>query len=97
MTKQKFLHTQAEWLLGDLKLTHLRGVNAEWVEETQTAVLTFYFDNEPSAMEIEEASEICTEIIATFSNALLEEHYIVWEPSKKLPNNSNWVYVREDE
>ncbi len=97
MNNQEFLQTQAKWLLDDLKIAHLRGVTARWNEENQTAVMTFYFDREPTENEIEEASVICTEIIATFSNGLLEENYLVWVSSKRLPSCPYWVYIREDE
>lgn len=64
----------------------VRGIAAFWKEKENTACLSFYFDGEISNNDKEEASDICTYIIAHFPDGLLEENYIRWDYPKPLPN-----------
>ncbi len=62
---------------------NIRGVTAYW--KNNTACLSFYFDGEPTENDIENASDICGNVIASFSEGLLEEHYIRYDYPRKLP------------
>src|SRR5262245_49955067 len=73
----------------------IRGVTAVWKDDL-TANISFYFDGEITEDDFDSASDACGEIIAQFSNGLLEENYIRLDYPKPLPNE-NLAYKRKDE
>jgi hypothetical protein len=93
MNLQQKLSSEAKWVLDDIPIKKLRGVIAEWKDET--AFITFYFETEPSEDDLEEASVYCGEIIARFPSGLLNEEYLTVEISTPLPQSTFWVYKKE--
>jgi hypothetical protein len=83
MNIQENLLYITELELKRLNSNKIRGVTAYWNDNT--ACLSFYFDGAISDEDIENASEVCTYIIAHFSNGLLEENYIRLDYPKPLP------------
>jgi len=75
-------------------LSKVKGVMAEWGELENTAYIAFYFDDQPTENELEDASDACGEIIAHCSNALLHEDYIRLE--SPLPESPFWAYKRPE-
>src|SRR5262245_61287297 len=61
----------------------LRGVTAMWKDET--AHISFYFSEKPTEQELEDASDVCTEIIASIPKGMMEENYIVLKYPQHLP------------
>lgn len=59
------------------------GVTAFWKDET--AYITIFFDIEPNEDDLENASCICTEIIANFPVGMLDEHYVFLKNPEELP------------
>ncbi len=82
---QEHLLYITELIINDLHLQKMRAVTAEWIEIENTASMSFYFDDQATEEEIEEAAIACVEIIAHCSNGLLEEHFIRWDYPKPLP------------
>lgn len=76
-----------------LKSNKLRGVTAYWKDKT--AYLSFYFQGELTDDDIEQASDVCTYIIAHFPDGLLEEKFIRWDHPKPLPTQF-LAYKREE-
>lgn len=68
-----------------LKSNKLRGVTAYWKDKT--ACISFYFQGELTDDDIEQASDVCTYIIAHFPDGLLEEKFIRWDYPTPLPDN----------
>ena len=77
--------------------TKIRGVTAQWKEETLTTHISFYFDGEADENELELASDTCGEIIAHVPIGVMEEDYIRLDSPDPLPESSFWAYKREDE
>jgi hypothetical protein len=82
--QQHLLYLTKEELKNN-KLSKLRGVAAVWKDPV--ACISFYFDGEVSEEDIQEASDICTYIIAHFPQGELEENYLRWDYPKSLPEN----------
>ncbi len=72
----------------------LRGVLATWKEKENMASISFYFDGQVTDDELEDASVICSEIIAHCMNAVLEEHYFRLDKPAKLPKSNYWAYIK---
>ncbi len=72
----------------------IRGVSAYWRNEDHTACLGFYFDGPIKDEDPEEASSLSGEIIAQFSEGLLEENYIRLDSPAPLPETPFWGYKR---
>jgi hypothetical protein len=81
--QQHLLYLTKEELKNN-KLSKLRGVTAVWKDPT--ACISFYFDGEVSEEEVQEASDICTYIMAHIPQGRLEENYYRWDYPKPLPN-----------
>jgi len=64
---------------------NIRGVTAVW--KNDTAYITFYFAKPPTEIEQEDASVICTEIVAHMPRGMLEDQYFTLEVSKPLPSD----------
>lgn len=77
-------------------ISKIRGVEAVWKENENTACISFYFNEEPTEVEQEEAAVCCTEIIAHCSNAMLEENYIRWKFPLPLPESRFWAYKKPE-
>ena len=73
----------------------LRGVTAIWRDDT--ANISFYFNDTPTEEEWENASEVCTEIVAHLPKGMLEENSYVLKYPKPLPNPEFIAYKREEE
>ena len=78
----------------ELNSPRIRGVIAKWQEEKNTLSLSFYVDGQPTEEELEDYSATCGEIIASCSNALMEENYIRWDYPKPLPDQEFLAYSR---
>lgn len=77
------------------RLANLRGVTAEWRDETVR--LNYYFDRPPTEEEREEASELSTEVLAGFWSDLLKEDCITLSSDHPLPVSEFWAYKRQGE
>jgi hypothetical protein len=78
-----------------LKLPSLRGVTAYWRIEDNTACVTFYFHDQISENDQEEASDLCAGIIANFPEGLLEERYVRLDYPAPLPEQ--FLVYKNDE
>lgn len=85
MNIQKHVEHLTKISFKELNLNNLRGVTAQWKNEENTLALSMYFDGEPTEEEKDDVSAICAEIIASFSDALMEENYMRWDYPKPLP------------
>ena len=94
MNYEEKLKVRATGILIGFPLSNVRGVTAEWVEDT--AVITFYFDGPSTEDDIDECSVACTEIIAAFSEGFLEERYIRLDSPSPLTKSKFWVYKRSE-
>lgn len=83
MNKQEQLLYITNLRVQEMGLPCIRCVTAYWKDNT--ACLTFYFDRTPLEEDIENASDICGEIIASFPDGLLEENYTKWGDPNPLP------------
>jgi hypothetical protein len=63
----------------------IKGVTAIW--EDDTAYISIYFDEKPTEEELEDSSDICTEIIAAIPGGMLEDNYRVLRSSEPLPKD----------
>lgn len=80
----------------ELKETNIRGVTAQWKQNENTLCITVYYDRDLSEKDQEDASDACTEIIASFSDALMEENYIRWDYPRPLPDQEFLAYSRNE-
>ena len=86
LDRQTHLLYITELLIKELNSNKIRGVKANWnIKNSRIAEISFYFDGNVSKEELENASAICTEIIADFPGDSLEERYIRWDYPKPLP------------
>lgn len=69
------------------------GATAIWKNET--AFITIFFDLEPNEDDLEEASCICTEIIAHIPIGMLDDQYIFLKNPEELPKEF-LAYKRDD-
>lgn len=61
-------------------------IAATAIWEYDTACITIYFDIEPSEKDLEDASDICTEIIAAMPwDSFMVEKFITIKPEDPLP------------
>lgn len=74
-------------------LENLRGIEAEWKEDT--AFFKFYFNDKISADDVESASDICGEIMAHFVSGFANEECIRLDYPKELPQSEFWGYIKE--
>jgi hypothetical protein len=95
MNRQKDVFSVARYFSRDFP--KLRGTTAFWDEKKKTVVVHLFFDGELSEYEYEEAEDITTEIIAAFSDAFLDSHFIRWDDPKPLPKSRYWAYKRPQE
>ena len=91
---QKHLLYITKIFVQKIKSSKIRGVTAFW--KGKTACISFYFDGEVTEDDFDSASDACGEIIAHFSNGLLEENYIRWDYPKPLPDEQFLAYRREE-
>ncbi len=96
MNMQEHLIYISKLIINDYKFPKIRGVNSVWNENENTAYITFFFDGQATEEELEDASVICTEVIAHCSNGLLKENFIRLDYPKPLPESTFWAYVREE-
>lgn len=93
MNTQHELVEQAGYIIEDLEeVSSLRGVTAYW--EGETAIITFYFEGEPTEDAVDLASCWCGELIAHFPSGLLAEKFEKWDSSQALPDSPYWVWRR---
>lgn len=94
MNDQKNLMHITKIKVQDIHSSKIRGVTARW--KNNTACLTFYFDGAVTEDDFDAASDACGEVIAQFSNALLEENYLRWDYPKPLPDEIFLAYRRKE-
>ncbi len=75
------------------RLPNLRAIAAEWKENT--ACISFFFYNTPTEDELDEASDVCTAVIATYPDGYLKENYITLGRDSSLPTDMEWAYKNE--
>jgi DNA-binding ferritin-like protein (Dps family) len=80
----------------ELNSLNIRGVAVQWKQNENTLHISVYFDRDPTEDEKEDVSDVCGEIIASFSDALMQENYITWEHPKPLPNPAFLAYCRKE-
>ncbi len=66
-----------------LRSKNIKGVTAFWKDDI--AYVSVYFDENPSEDELENVSDMCTEIIAHMPKGKLEEKYFVLTQNDPLP------------
>lgn len=89
MNDQERLRDIAQQFINSKEWPSLKGVIANW--ENETLKISFFCE-EISNQMMEDASILATEILAQFSEGLLEEKFIYWESSQSLPMSPFWVY-----
>lgn len=83
---QKNLFYITKMRVTSLESKKIKAARAIWAEDT--AYITIYFDEKPSEDDLEEASIICTEIIAEMpSYSFLNEEFIFLKDSDKIPSD----------
>ncbi len=96
MNYQEHLYQQAKWILENTNQPSLRGVIGKWNAENEAVCLSYYyFDGKPSEEQIEEASVVSVEIIATFPLGLLEENYIRLDYPQPPPESDFWAFRKQ--
>jgi hypothetical protein len=90
-SQEKLLFLTKEELKSSIT-NKIRGVITVW--EDPTAHIYFYFDGEITEQDREDASDVCTYIIAHFPNGLLEENYIRMDYPEPLPESPYWAYKK---
>jgi hypothetical protein len=97
MNRQNELDEQARGILKTVEIPGLRGVLARLGKKSDQLEISYYFQEEPSEEQIEEASLTTTYIIAAlpFINEV-EEDFVKVDLSFSLPQSGFWVYRREE-
>jgi|ERR1700722_10599254 len=80
-------------LLGEV-IPSLRGVAVGWSDKT--ILLYFYNDGKITDEIFDCFSEIGTEIISDFSDALINDHIIRLDYPQPLPFHEHWVFKRKE-
>lgn len=92
MYQQEYLSQVVNRLIIPNSWPTLRGIQGFW--KNQTLYLNFFFNKEISEELKEEVSVFATEILAQFSDGLIEENYLVIGDIDPLPESQFWVYRR---
>lgn len=95
MEMQNHLMAITNWIISDLRSNKIRAVDAVWTEDKNTAVLSFYMDDNATEEEFEDISVACAEIIAHCSSGLLEENFIRWDYPQPL-SKETFAYQKEE-
>lgn len=96
MSRQNELDEQARGILKTVEIPRLRGVIARLGKKSDQLQVSYYFQEEPSEEQIEEASLATTYITAAlpFINGV-EEDFVKVDLSFSLPQSEFWVYRRK--
>lgn len=71
-----------------LESKKIKAARALWNDDEDTAYISIYFDHQPSEFDLEEASDVCGEIIAEMpSDSFLNEEYIVLKDADVIPSD----------
>ena len=92
MNNQNELSNFTKIIFKELNIPKIRAVTAFWKEKA--ACITFYYEGNLTEEEQELASVACGEIIANFSEGLLEENYIQLDLPKPIPDAKYIAYRR---
>jgi hypothetical protein len=96
MNINRMINEQASGILKTVSLETLRGVVAYWEDKTETLHIIYYFDQDPTEDEIEEASLTTTYILAALPIENVREEFLGLPIEIPLPESNFWVFRRQE-